>query len=240
MYRLWGWEPAQEISFEAFLTTLRLDDRQRLLAEVARLRETGESICLDFRASVADGRQRWFRGGAQLLHDEAGGAIKVVGTAEDITEEKQAEEELRKAKELYQRIVENAYQGVLTVDAQHVTTFANARMAQILGYSTDEMPGTPVSAFVDEQTLAALSVHRQRRRAGISEHYGTTLRAKDGTAVPVRISASPLFGDDGRYAGAVAMVADVSAFAEAEEVLRLHSLGVHVDGDAICDGPPAS
>jgi PAS domain S-box-containing protein len=240
MYRLWGWEPSREISLEVFLATLPDDDRQRLVAEAARVHRTGESICLDFRASVADGRQRWFRGGAQLLHDEAGRPIRVVGTAQDITEEKQAEEELRAAKDLYQRIVETAYEGVLTVDAQDITTFANARMAQILGYSAEQMPGMPVSAFVDEETLASLSVHRQRRRAGISEHYASTLRAKDGAAVPVLISASPFFGDDGRYAGTLAMVTDVSAFAEADEVLRLHGLRVHPDGGAILDKPPAS
>ena len=242
MYRLWGWEPGQEISFEAFIATVAVEARQRLLEDAARLRQTGESICLDFRASVADGRQRWFRVGARLLLDEEGTPIKVAGTAQDVTEEKQAEEELRTAKELYQRIIETAYEGIITVDAQDVTTFANPGMAHLLGYSAEEMLGMPVSAFVDEDTLGALSAHRQRRRAGISEHYESTLRGKDGAAVPVLISASPFFDDDGRYAGALAMVTDVSALREAEEVLRLDSLRVRVEaeGDGASDRSPAS
>ena len=241
MHRLWGWEPGQKISFETFLATVEVDDRQRLLAEAARLRQTGESVGLDFRASVADGRQRWFRGGARLVHDEAGTPVKVVGTAQDVTEEKQTQEELRTAKELYQRILETAYEGIITFDAQDTTTFANPRMAQILGYSVEEMSGMPASAFADEETLAALSVHRQRRRGGISEHYETMLRSKDGAAVPVLISASPFFDDgDGRYAGALAMVTDVSVFREAEGVLHVHNLRGRRDGDDCSDRLPSS
>lgn len=240
MYRLWGWDPGREITCEAFLATLEVDDRERLLAEVARLLQTGGSICIDFRVWVADGRQRWLRGGARLLHDEAGDPIMVVGTAQDVTEEKQVEEELRTAKELYQRIIETAYEGIIRVDVHDITTFANPRMAQILGYSAEEMPGMPVSAFVDEETLAALSVQRHRRRGGISEHYQTTLRSKNGAAVPVLISAGPFFDDDGHYEGALAMVTDLSVYREAEGVLHVHNLSAHSDGNAVSDRPPSS
>ena len=72
MYQLWGWDHGQEVTLEAFLATVHPDDRQRLLEAGDRLGETGEPGFVDFRATVADGRQRWFRGEAHMLFDEEG------------------------------------------------------------------------------------------------------------------------------------------------------------------------
>ena len=134
---------------------------------------------------------------------------------------RQTEVLARISKELYSRIVETTHEGILIVDADNVTTTSvNARMAQILGYEVQEMAGMPVTRFVHEETFAALSGHRQRRRAGISESYETQLRAKGGAVMHVRISASPLSDEHGRYSGTLAMVTDITALREAEDIVR--------------------
>ena len=103
----------------------------------------------------------------------------------------------------------------MTVEAQNVITFVNPRMAQILGYSIEEMTGLPALAFMDDETQALLAGHRRRRREGMSEHYQTRLRARCGAAVEVLVSASPFMDESGHYAGALAMVTDISAVREA-------------------------
>lgn len=220
IYDLWGWEPGQEISFDAFLATVHPDDRPRLLELGAHVRETSEPTCVDFRAVVADGGQHWFRGRAQLRTDEHGTPIKLVGTAQDVTEEIRAAKDLRAVKELYERIVETSHEGIWTTDDQDVTTFVNPRMAQILGYSRNAMAGMRVMEFVDDATLPALAGHLRRRRAGLNENFATRLRAQDGSLVQVLMSASAFHDEDGTYVGALAMVTDVSALLEDEEVLR--------------------
>ena len=139
-----------------------------------------------------------------MLFDEAGTAVKLFGTDQDITEKKQAEEELRRAKDLYQRIVETTREGILILDPEDRITFVNPSMAQILGYSVDTMTGMPAKSLVDEETHALLRGHQKQRFEGLSEHYETQLLTKDGAVVHVVISASPFMGDDGRYGGALA------------------------------------
>lgn len=231
MYRLWGWEHDQEITLEAFLATVHPDDRQRLLEEGARVNETGEPSCVEFRAMVADGRERWFRGGAHMLLDEKGRAVKLFGTDQDITEQKQAEHDLQSTKALYQRIIETTHEGIMTMDAEYVVTFVNPRMAQMLGYSIEEMTGVAVSTFLDAKIYAGAGGHRQRRRDGMSEHYQTRLKAKDGAVIEVLVSASPLMDEGGHYAGALAMVADVTAVQEAEDIGHSQSVRIQVELD---------
>lgn len=231
MYRLWGWDPGQEITREAFLATVHPDDRQQLLEAGGRLGQTGEPGFVDFRATVADGSQRWFRGEAHMLLDEEGTAVKLFGTDQDITEQKQAEEELQRAKDLYQRIVETTREGILMVDMEGVITFANPRMAQISGYSVDAMTGMPATFLVDEETHALLCGREKRRRKGRSEHYETQLLTKDGAVVHVLVSASPFMDDDGHYVGALALVTDVTTLREAEEIVRSKIPRMHAEVD---------
>lgn len=239
MYRLMGWEPGRAVTFEEFLAVVHGDDRPRLLEESARLRRTGEPICVDYRV-VVDGRERWLRGGGQLLRDENGTPVKLLGTAQDVTTQKQAEEELRRAKDLYQRIVETAHEGILTLDVHDLVTFANHRMAQILGYTVEELVGMPVSALVDEKTRSPLPRHR-RRTEGMSEDDETLLRAKDGARVHVLVSASPLIDERGKYTGVLAMVSHITAVREAEEILRAQVLGIQAEvgpGNVGYEPPP--
>ena len=69
------------------------DDRER--ASENLLRQTqGEHIDSEYRIFAVDGREKWIRDRAFPIRDQAGHIIRVVGTAEEITERKRYEEEL--------------------------------------------------------------------------------------------------------------------------------------------------
>lgn len=229
MYLLCEREPRGEVTAQRFFDMVHPDDRQRLLDNMARIREPGgafhvESPWVDYRAFTDSGRERWFRARIELLHDEQGSPVKLSGTMQDVTEERLSEESLRSTRELYQRILETAHEGILTLDAQDIVTFANARLAQTLGFIVDELLGMPASVFMDETMQAALFGHDQRRGAGLSEQHEARLRAKDGTFVQVLISASSLVDEEGNFGGTLAMVTDVSALRQAEDAVRTQSL----------------
>lgn len=144
------------------------------------------------------------------------------------------------AKELYQRIIEGSPEGIVTFDAQHAITFVNSRMAQILGYSMEELTGMHAAAFVDDETHAVLGGYRQRAGESVSEHCHASLRTKEGALVQVLVSASPLIDGNGDCGGAVAMVTDITAVREAEDIVRSQSLRMHaeVGKDELGEKPP--
>ncbi|MGI8554219.1 MAG: PAS domain S-box protein, partial [Dehalococcoidia bacterium] len=128
---------------------------------------------------------------------------------------------LQESEERYRRIVETAQEGIWTIDAEGKTTFANQRLAEMLGYSVDEMLGAPLlTFFAEEANQDALRTMRHRRRAGIGEAFEFRYRRKDGSELPVSLSVSSFFDGDGNYQGALALVTDISQRKQDEAALR--------------------
>ena len=80
-------------------TQLHPDDRDRCFHEFALTCAFGEGFRSEYRYLARDGGVVWVHGEAQVVRDEAGQPLFLQGIAYDITGKKQAEEELRRAKE---------------------------------------------------------------------------------------------------------------------------------------------
>ncbi len=128
--------------------------------------------------------------------------------------------EHRGAEERYRRIVETSREGIWTIDAQNNTTFVNARMAEMLGYTVNEMVGMSLFAFMDEEDKKTAVANVERRRRGIAERHDFRLRRRDGTYLWTSMCTNPLCDKDGRYAGALAMVTDITDRKRAEEEIH--------------------
>ncbi|MGQ9922592.1 MAG: PAS domain S-box protein [Armatimonadota bacterium] len=137
----------------------------------------------------------------------------------DITSHKTIEQELRESEERYRRIVETAEEGIWVVDASDITTFVNNKMAAILGFKPSEMIGHPIGEFMDEQG-APPSEDQQSGREGFRAHYDYRFRRKDGSEVWTLIATNPIFGRNGEYLGALAMVTDITERKNAERELQ--------------------
>jgi PAS domain S-box-containing protein len=85
---------------------LHPDDRDRVLAEWTRSDQTGEPYTGEYRLIAADGRTVWIRDEAVLLRDDRGTPIHWQGVMLDITDAKQANEDLARALELERQATE--------------------------------------------------------------------------------------------------------------------------------------
>jgi PAS domain S-box-containing protein/putative nucleotidyltransferase with HDIG domain len=132
----------------------------------------------------------------------------------------QAEEDRRQSEEQYRQIVETAHEGIWLVDSRLRITFANARMAEMLGYPVEEMLGASVYAFVDQEEHDRLDRRVERRREGIREEVEVRYRRKDGTPLWLLASATSFFDVAGHYAGALGMYTDITARKQAEEAVQ--------------------
>lgn len=144
----------------------------------------------------------------------------LLGVSIDITEQKQTENELRRQKEQYRRIVEMATEGIWVLDDENRTTFVNQQMAKMLGYSIDEMVSQPLLSFIDESGQEIALRNLDRRRQGIQEQHDFRFRCRDGSDLWALVSATPLFDDQQNYIGALGMVTDVTDRKRIEESLR--------------------
>ncbi len=138
----------------------------------------------------------------------------------DITERKQMEAALRESEENYRTIVETTNEGIWVVDTETRTTYINGKMAEMLGYSPEEMIGKKSSEFMDEEGKARLGLLLERRRQGINENYEIKFLRKNGSPLWTITSASPLRDKEGKFAGSLGMLADITERKQVEEALR--------------------
>jgi PAS domain S-box-containing protein len=138
-----------------------------------------------------------------------------------------ADEELRKQIEAlrlrekkYSTIVEMANEGIIMVDAESRTTYVNDNFAEMLGYHPDEMIGKNSIDFYDKEYVAlALSKRNQRRQYGSMDSFEFKLIRKDGSSLWVAVNTSPLLDNDGKFAGSLGMLTDITERKQAEEAL---------------------
>lgn len=140
----------------------------------------------------------------------ASGEDEVLAIIRDITERKQAESALRESEERYRRIVETAGEGIWIIDAESNTSFANSKIAEMLGYSVEEMFGMPLFVFMDAEGQAIAAANVERRRQGIREQHDFKFRRKDGSDLWAIMSTNPIFDSVGQYAGALGMATDIT------------------------------
>jgi len=142
-----------------------------------------------------------------------------VCTFGDITRRKRAEDELRRSEERYRRIVETTLEGVWMIDLAGNTTFANHRMAEMLGCTPEELARSSVWEFIDDADRAIVTERLVARARGIGEIHDFRFRRKDGTHLEASMATSLITMPDG-VAGALAMVRDVAAERRLETELR--------------------
>jgi PAS domain S-box-containing protein len=128
--------------------------------------------------------------------------------------------DLRESEAKYHRMIDTANEGILGQDENNVVTFVNVRMAEMLGYTLEELQGHKTTDFMLEQDLPD---HEQRigsRKQGVAEAYERRLKSKDGEIIWTLVSASPVIDDNGRFQGSFTMVTDITKRKRAEEEIR--------------------
>ncbi len=82
-------------TFDAFQALVHPDDRAVVVESIARAVELRAGYDIEFRMVLPDGQVRWLAGKGQVLSDDHGRAIRMIGVGMDIGERKHLEDELR-------------------------------------------------------------------------------------------------------------------------------------------------
>ncbi|MFA4859941.1 PAS domain S-box protein [Methanoregula sp.] len=140
--------------------------------------------------------------------------------ARDITERKTAEEALQESERKYRQLVDLAQEGIWAIDANGKTTFVNPRMAQMLGYTVEEMQGAHLFSFMDDAGKKIAADHIERRRQGIIEDHEFEFITKQKNRMYAALATASLSDEPGIYKGALAVVSDITRQKAAEMALR--------------------
>jgi diguanylate cyclase (GGDEF)-like protein/PAS domain S-box-containing protein len=92
-------------------------------------------------------------------------------------------------------------------------------MADMLGYTIEEMHGQSLFDFMDDEGRVLAARNVERRQQGIAEQHEFKFRRQDGGEIWTLANTGPLTDAAGRYAGAFAMIADISERKRSEDAL---------------------
>lgn len=202
------------------------DDRARFWSTVRTAGDRHSKCECEYRILRPAGEVRWVANLGRALYDDERQPIRMIGTITDITERKQAEEEVRRRAEEFQVLLDTLPVGIFVAQDEECRTITGNRAAQellrtpsrnlSLSAPEAELP-THFRVYRNGTELPVDQLPVQRAARGeIVVNEELELVFNDGTVVIELISASPLYDHDGRPRGAVATVLDITARKQAE------------------------
>jgi len=208
------------------------------LDEEARTVAAGST---DFRIITADGRDRWVTHTCQGVYGEDGTPRGRRVSLRDITERRQAVEELRASEARYRMLAEeldervrertaevqdlydNAPAGYHSLDAAGRYVMVNQTELNWLGYSREEMIGRNAPDFMTEEShrvfREGFSSFLQR---GWLQDIELEYVRKDGSVMPVLLSATALRDEAGNFVMSRSTLIDITERKRAENELQRH------------------
>ena len=145
-YRIFGLSPDETvIDLDRFRSLIHGEDQRKVTNAVAAAIAGGERYDEEYRIVRPDGEVRYVHTQGDMVRDESGQPRRMFGTAQDITERKQAEEALRNAEQKYRAIFENSIEGIFQTTPDGKFLSVNPALARMLGHNSPEELITSVS-----------------------------------------------------------------------------------------------
>lgn len=167
------------------------------------------------------------------LRHSNGEICGVLGTYTDITERKLAEVD----RAHLAAIVHSSDDGIIGTNLEGFVTSWNAGAEKILGYSSHQMVGEPISRLFPPDRRNEENAILEKIRSGERErHYETVRLCKNGLPIDVSLTVSPIIDSTGRTTGISNVVRNITERKRGEEALRASEARYHALFDNMVEG----
>jgi PAS domain S-box-containing protein len=197
------------------IATIHPDDWPRVEAAIVNARDRDASFREEFRVRHPDGSVHWLVGLGQPLRDGSGKVTRMIGVNFEITERKQAEEQLKQLNEsLEQQVAERTQSlrdreerlqailnavgdAIITIDQRGIIQSVNPATERMFGYTAAELLGQSVHLLTPapcrEQHAGYLVRYLPTgEKPFIGINREVEARRKDGSIFPVDLAVSEI------------------------------------------------
>jgi PAS domain S-box-containing protein len=182
----------------------------RVAPERMRRLLAGEAMTIEVEHYHKDGHTFPLEVSASLV--TGGGSPAILCFHRDITERKQAQEALRESEEQLRIIFEASDAGIILVSPEGTIAFANRRMTEMFGTSTEALIGTNYGALLLESERKAGDERMRQLITGEIQSVSVERRylRADGTDFWGQLSGRRLEHPDGSLRALVGVITDIS------------------------------
>ena len=197
--------------------------------------QSGSTRTREIRLRKKDGKVATCVDTSTGVLDE-GRIVRYQGTLVDVTEKRAMERQLRHQEEFRRRLLESFPDLILVIDLEGRYTFISTRIRDLLGYGPEQLLGKKIGEVEDTSAELVTLYHSvaMSQQAPAASEYGA--RHHDGTWRTMRGRASRLLDAEGKPAGVIISVHDITVEKRLEQQIiqseRLAAMGQMIGGFA--------
>jgi PAS domain S-box-containing protein len=136
-----------------------------------------------------DGSLGWYRTSKVPLHDKDGRVIGILGTYDDITELKRAEEAVRESERRLRTLAEASFEGICVSENGRILD-VNDQFTAMYGYERNELIGRDLLSLIAPECR---SVVAERVRSGEGKRFEHQCLRKDGSVFECEAQSKTIF-----------------------------------------------
>jgi diguanylate cyclase (GGDEF)-like protein/PAS domain S-box-containing protein len=201
MQDLYGAAPASDQpTYQAYLSLVHPDDREWVDELWRQLLADHVPVECEHRVLRPDGTVRTFRCHGAVIADTSG-TLRVVGTAQDVTDQRAAEIRMMRSSQRFADLVAVAPVGIGIFDDADRLIDANEALCKLLGYDLETLRGMSSEALTHPDDRAERLRTMRNHRAAPCESYTVPQRMllrADGEPVYCELHISTSVQDDGQ------------------------------------------
>lgn len=203
--------------FDNFIPERDRDSVRRAFTRILA-REIEPAEYFENRVLTKSGEERLIAWHNTLLKDESGNTVGTLSSGEDVTERRQSQKEMK----LLASIVKHIPDAICSMDIKGNVTSWNEGAEQMLGYKTEEILGNSFAMTVPPELARKELDHciGILNAEGFFTGYESLRLAKNGTIVPVEITAVALRDEEKNITNYTSIMRNISKRKTAQEEIR--------------------
>jgi len=183
------------ITYEEFLGLIHPDDSKRIEDEIKLIVQTKlEKIESEVQIKTKNGRDKIIKTIAKITYDNNKNPVSLFGTNQDVTEQKNAEQDLKESVLMYRSLFDIANDSIILIDIKTQTIIdCNQKAHQNLGYTREEFKKLAPAMIESQETLKKMESRIKKATKTGHEVFETKHKTKDGSVLEVLIKAKLIY-----------------------------------------------
>ena len=195
LYRIFGLEIGTPIHFERVIEAIHPDDRKEFRENAQEFIAEKQFRKFMHRIVHKDGSIRTVELIGELIMNPQGEVIKMIGTTQDITEQRMSEIKFR-------GLLDSAPDTMVIVDRNGIIQLINKQAEKMFGYKSSELIDKHVTVLVpnrlwDTMEYYAVNFFKAPKHTGLPADLDFFVHNKSGFQIPVQVTLSPLETSEG-------------------------------------------
>lgn len=221
VYNIFDLRPKDfEATYDAFIKTVHPDDRKFVQDSVNQAIHENKPYNIIHRIALKNGKIKFLQERGNVYYSTINKPIRMIGTIQDITEQKTAERALIESEKRISSIMKAAPVGIGVV-RDRVLIYINDFLCNLLGYTNEEMIGHESKFFYesDKEYEKIGKLYEKALTEGVASEE-TKIKHKYGNVLDVIISLCPIERND-LSQGSIFSVLDITIRKQMEDHLKI-------------------